>query len=79
MLCAMKGDDETSLLLIKNGCNINSIDNNGDTALHFATRFNKKNVENILLQNGANKTVKNSNNQTPYDYEAAEITNLSYE
>jgi ankyrin repeat protein len=79
MLCSMKGDSDTALILIKAGCIIDSIDSNGDSALHFSTRFNKKNVETILLSNGADRTIKNLNNQTPYDYQAAEITNLSYE
>jgi len=78
-LVAMKDDVDTLQLLLSKGAIINDVDNNGDSALHFARRFGNKNSEKLLLEKGADITIKNNKGQTPYDYEAAQITNFSYE
>lgn len=74
-----RGDVDCTLLLLDKEANLDAKDNNGDTPLHLATRFGKVDCEKLLLSRGATRTVKNNVGQTPYDYEAATITNLSYE
>ena len=75
-----RGFDECLLFLIDNGADVEAADNNGDTPLHLATRFGKYDCEKILLERGgANRNAVNNAGKTPYDYNAAEITNFSYE
>ncbi|MBN8829029.1 MAG: ankyrin repeat domain-containing protein [Sphingobacteriia bacterium] len=46
---------------------INAQDNNGNTALHFAARLDKRGIFKYLLKIGANPNIKNNKNLTPLD------------
>lgn len=67
------GDIETAKWLIENGSNVNSTDNWGSTPLMNAV-YNVADVElvELLLTNGADKTLEDSEGKTAYDY-AVEI------
>jgi ankyrin repeat protein len=66
---AMWGDLEATKWLIKNGADVNTTDPWGSTPLMNAV-FNGAGVETVelLLENGANKTFKDSEGKTAYDY-----------
>ncbi|KAM9999796.1 hypothetical protein ACTFIZ_008265 [Dictyostelium cf. discoideum] len=52
--------------LIKNGMvNVNQVDDKQRSGLHFAVCKNKQDVVQYLLENGANPTLKDINNNTP--------------
>lgn len=46
-------------LFIKNGANINSKDNDGNTPLMYATSLGLKTIVDILMENGADPTIMN--------------------
>ena len=78
-VAAIRGDESIVNFLLSKGGKVNEKDNNGDTALHLARRFGKEECTALLLANGADKDLTNAAGQKPYDYDAAGITNLSYE
>lgn len=53
-------DMETIKLLLENGVNVNTVDCEGNTALHIANWYGKQNILDFLLQYGANPEVKNN-------------------
>jgi Zn-dependent protease with chaperone function len=67
------GDIETAKWLIENGSNVNTTDNWGSTPLMNAV-YNVSDIElvELLLANGADKTLEDSEGKTAYDY-AVEI------
>ena len=71
-IAAANGNNEViSLLLNKDKTLINEADNNGeDTALHWAIMKNFDSTIELLLNQGANPTQKNSSAQTPLHYAA---------
>jgi len=69
---ARVGDVETvKTLLDKNPELIRSSDENGKTALHYAARFGKKDIVELLLANKADINAKNKDGRTPL-HQAAE-------
>ena len=56
---------ELAKLFIQNGANIDAIDNEGDTALHYAVDSNLIVWIKFLLENGANLNIKNFNADIP--------------
>ena len=52
-------------MLIQNGADIDTIDVDGDTALHYAVDNNQITLVNFLLKNGANQNIKNLNGDIP--------------
>lgn len=62
-------------ILTKKGKDVIDVQNiNGDTALHIAVCKGEKDVVEILVNAGARKDIKNSENKIPYDY-ARELYN----
>lgn len=56
-------------LLIESGAiGIDAVDENGDTALHCATRENRLDTVACLLRNGAATTIRNKANKTAVEY-----------
>ena len=57
--------------LIENGANLNATNNNGTTALTFATQYNKVDIVKLLLEQKADATIKDNDNKTALDYAEA--------
>ncbi len=53
--------------LLDFGAEINTQDNDGNTALHFTLYKGSENVARLLLSKGASAYIKNNNGQTPLD------------
>ncbi|CAL4125309.1 unnamed protein product, partial [Meganyctiphanes norvegica] len=53
--------------LLDNGADINLQSFTGNTALHYSTMYNAKEVATFLLQHGANASIKNKRGQTAKD------------
>lgn len=53
--------------LVKHDIDINQKDNQGNTALHYAALTKNYDKMKILLENGANKSIKNNEGITPFD------------
>ncbi len=53
--------------LIDFGAEVNTQDNDGNTALHFTLYRGSENVARLLLAKGASAYIKNNNGQTPLD------------
>ncbi len=51
--------------LLQVGANINAQDNNGDTPLHWAIRKKRYDLVKMLVEAGADKTIKNYRKKTP--------------
>lgn len=69
------GDKKVVETLLDKGISIDSQDDTtGDTALHIATFFDKKEIVDLLLQKKANKDAKNKKDKTALHY-AAESKN----
>ena len=49
---------ELAAALIKRGCDVNAKDNDGITALHFAGCSNHRETARVLLEHGADRTIK---------------------
>eukprot|EP01105_Mastigella_eilhardi_P001782 TRINITY_DN12164_c0_g1_i2.p1 TRINITY_DN12164_c0_g1~~TRINITY_DN12164_c0_g1_i2.p1 ORF type:complete len:523 (+),score=104.77 TRINITY_DN12164_c0_g1_i2:180-1571(+) len=54
-------------LLCKAGADPNIVNFNGEGALHFAVRLNRQDLVFLLLQAGADQTMKGKEGKTPYD------------
>ena len=65
-LATISGMEESVIFLLYLGVNPNKIDIRGYTALHYAVKYNNIRIIKKLLQNGANKDIKNLNNKTPF-------------
>ena len=61
------GAEESVNFLIGLNCNINAVDKEKLTPLHLATLYNRENIVIKLLQNGADKSLKNSKGELPID------------
>ncbi|CDS43392.1 ankyrin repeat containing [Echinococcus multilocularis] len=53
--------------LLEMGADINSVDKNGWTSLHWAAQQNRVDVTCILLRNGANRRAKDCHGHMPYE------------
>ena len=66
--------------LLEKGINVNTEDEGGNTALHFASLNGKKDIVKILLENKANPNATNNKSQKPIEYSNSkgfnEITEL---
>jgi ankyrin repeat protein len=65
--------DVLGLILINKQVDINGRDKNGQTALHFAVRGNRVDNVRYLLENGADRTIRDQNGLTPYQVAAAAV------
>ena len=65
-LATISGMDNSVIFLLRLGINPNIQDNRGYTALHYAVKYKHTRIIKKLIQNGANKDIKESiNNKTP--------------
>ena len=53
--------------LLKEGCDLNSKDSQGDSALHYASYLDNKITEDWLISKGIPKTIRNDAGLSPYD------------
>lgn len=66
LMLAVKFDAKNAVVeLIERGANIEALDENEHTALHFASYYGSTSSCKILLQNGANVSAKNKYGWTP--------------
>ena len=66
--CAcIKGSKNAIDLLLDLGANINAVDNDGNNCLHYAVNSNNPTIVKKLLVRGADKTLRNNNDQLPLD------------
>jgi len=63
-----KGNAPIADLLIEKGADVNATNKNGTSPLIFATQYEKENVIMSLLNASANKTIKDNEGKTAYDY-----------
>lgn len=54
------------MALIKNGANVNSTNNQGNTPLHYAVAYNLSNLTDLLVESGANENIKNKKKRTAW-------------
>jgi hypothetical protein len=60
--------DARLVTIIKSGVDINSVDNNRQTALHWAAKFGSPTFLRLLIKNGGNYKIKDNNGKTAVDY-----------
>ena len=58
---------EFTTLLLENGANVNAQDSMGNTPLHYAYGSNFVNCVKLLIDYGANTSIKNNNDHFPLD------------
>ena len=69
MVMAINHDwPEAAAALIERGCDVNATSEDGDTALHFAGRWNHRETARVLLERGADRTIKNKDGKTAATY-----------
>jgi ankyrin repeat protein len=62
---AKEGNLEEVKKQLEAGAPINYRDRQGNTALHISALFGHREIVHLLLQNGADKTIKNNYGETP--------------
>lgn len=67
MKSSHSGDYNTTSVLIKLGLNVNAQNNDGNTALHFASSKKHWRILELLLQGGANEKLYNHKRQTAWE------------
>ena len=67
LAACIKGSKNAVDLLLDLGANINAVDNEGNNCLHYAVEGNNINLLKKLLVRGADKTIRNKENQLPID------------
>jgi ankyrin repeat protein len=65
MYAVIDEENEVVKLLLENGANVNIQDDNGYTALHFASKENLLDVAKLLLEHGANTNTQDVHGNTP--------------
>lgn len=65
MIAAANGFEQMASDLIKGGAEIDAVDVNKDTALHYAAQFKNPRLIELLLQAGANPNLKDKFGETP--------------
>ena len=74
---AVFGQPEVAkVLLAADGVDINFQNNDGSTALHTAAFFCRPEIVQMLIEKGADKTIKNSFGATPYDNVAGSFADM---
>lgn len=58
---------KVSVWLIENGADVNSVDENGDTALHYAVELNRYDLVETLMKRGADSAIANVKGLTAID------------
>ena len=64
---ANNGHYQTCKFLIEQGAEVDALDIGDNTALHWAAMRGNVEIVNLLLQNGADKTIKNKQGLTCYE------------
>ena len=64
---ANNGHYQTCKFLIEQGAEVDALDIGYNTALHWAAMRGNVEIVNLLLQNGADKTIKNKQGRIPID------------
>ena len=64
---ANNGHYQTCKFLIEQGAEVDALDIGDNTALHWAAMRCNVEIVNLLLQNGADKTIKNKQGRLPID------------
>lgn len=60
IVACQNGNKKIAKLALKYGCDINSVNNSGKTAVNFAKRFGHRNLAQYLIDKGANDDVGSS-------------------
>lgn len=68
MAAVVKNNVELTDLLIKNKAEINTVDPNGTSALHYAVMFGLEKITKLLVAAKANATLKDNRGNTAIDY-----------
>ena len=62
---------EQILLLLRQGVNINGLDEQGNTALYYAARKGNLSIVQCLVEQGANKNKSSNDGKTPINIASA--------
>jgi hypothetical protein len=73
MLAVINESSEITQLLIKNGADVNLVDDSGRTALDYASRDANTNLMEILLSAGADPNLEGPDGQTPLSRSVGEL------
>ena len=68
MQIALRHDwPKATAALIDRGCNVNATNKDGDTALHYAGYRDRRETARVLLERGADRTIKGERGRTAAD------------
>ena len=68
MIAILHGNRKLIDFLVHKGANVNHVNINGNSALHFALAYDKTGqIGEYLIEKGADDSIKNSNVLTPYE------------
>ncbi|WP_298420172.1 ankyrin repeat domain-containing protein [uncultured Kordia sp.] len=68
MAAVYKKDEKIIDILLKHNVDVNKTDENGTTALHYATLFNNTSIAEKLINSGAKANKKDGSGKTALDY-----------
>ena len=71
----LRGNIDHLKTLLKEGANVNVPNSAGNTALHWAVKLDEKKIIQLLMNHGADLTIKNHANQTPCDVASEDTLN----
>lgn len=71
MLACVHGHEETVSLLVKNGINLDELEEDGNTALHISVANNRPVIVRTLIVAGARVNIKNKEGLSPSDMAAS--------